>query len=135
MTATVFVKDKERIVQAVLPLIPDTEITTAEYAMKTWWTNIRSTGGLGLTKLGADMFEAAGIEYHEFEMGPSHSMGMLATSLVLNRDMECPYYFYSNNRRRHVKVYDSRIAMLILLCGDINEYLTRVRDNKENDDD
>ena len=136
MTATVFITDKEKIVSAVLPLLPATEIATAEYAMKTWWTNIRSTGGLGLTRHGMDMFDAAGIESHEFEMGHSSSMGNLATSLVLNKYMQCPHYFYSSNKRRYVKVYDSRIAMLILLCGDVHEYLTRLQNNKtENNND
>jgi hypothetical protein len=140
MTATVFVTDKEQIVKAVLPLLPgysafDHE-RTVDYAMKTWWTNIRSTGGLGLSKYGADMFNAAGIESHQFEIGPSGSMSNIATSLVLNREMQCPYYFYSTNRKRYIEVYDSRIAMLILLCGDINEYIARLRDNNtENDND
>lgn len=140
MTATVFVRDKEKIVSVVLPLLPGYSVfeheRTVDYAMKTWWTNIRSTGGLGLTAYGSKMFDAAGIESHQFEMGPSSSMGNLATSLILNQNMLCPYYFYSERKTRIVEVYDSRIAMLILLCGDINEYITRLRDNKtENDND
>jgi hypothetical protein len=79
------------------------------------------------------MFELAELESYEFEMGYASSIGNLAASFVLNKKLKCPHYFYSNNKKRYVKIYDSRIAMLIALCDSVHDYLERLDNSTENE--
>ena len=135
MTMTRFETDKAVIVSAVLKLLPEDENINHKTAMLTWWSNIRNRGGLGLSHTGDQMFQWAELESYEFEIGDTNSLGNLAVAMMLNKKMLCPHYFYSNNRKRYVRVYDSRIAMLITLCDSIDEYLKRLDNITENDDD
>lgn len=130
------ITDKEEIVRKILPLIPETEISNFDYAMKTWWKNIRSTGGLGLTHYGDSIFRLASLEYHDFDLGPASHMGVIGTALQLDKYMLCPYYYHCVNKKKFVRIYDSRLATMIMLKGDIFEYMENVKKRKqENDDD
>ena len=125
-----FVTDKEKIVIAVLPLIPETEIATVDYAMKTWWKNIRNTGGLGLTRFGDQMFMSMGLEHWEFDIGEASMLGNIGAAITLDRRMVCPYYFYSDKKRKRVRLYDSRVAMIVALSGDFTSYLNTLEERK-----
>lgn len=125
-----FVTDKETIVTAILPHVPETEIATLDYAMKTWWKNIRRSGGLGLTRLGDEMFRAGGLEHWDFDMGAASMVGNIGASVTLDKRMPCPYYFYSDKKRRRVRIYDSRVAMLVALHGDFTSYLNTLEERK-----
>lgn len=130
------ITDKEEIVRKILPLIPDTEISDFDYAMKTWWKNIRSSGGMGLTVYGDQMFRAAELEYYDFDLGQASHFGGMGTSLRLDKYMMCPYYFYFSDKRKLVRIYDSRLATMIMLKGNIFEYMENVKKRKqENDND
>ena len=129
------ITDKAEIVRTILPLIPETEISDFDYAMKTWWKNIRSTGGLGLTHYGDSVFRKAELEYHDFDLGFSSHMGNLGTALQLDKYMLCPYYYHFANKKKFVRIYDSRLAMMIILKGDIFEYMKNIKNRRENDND
>ena len=64
-----YVTNKEEITRKILPLIDSTEISDFDYAMKTWWVNIRNTGGLCLTALGDKVFRQAKIECYDLILG------------------------------------------------------------------
>jgi hypothetical protein len=128
-----FVTNKSTIVNTILQLLPEDQTESPETAMKTWWTNIRLTGGLGLTEHGDAMFRLAEIECHDFEIQRNPDIGILFTSLMLNRELECPHFSYYTKYKRYIRIYDSRIAMLIALTGDIYLYLSRVKNRKNND--
>ena len=130
------ITDKTEIVRRIIPLIPETEISDFDYAMKTWWKNIRSTGGLGLTHYGNHIFQTACLEYHDFDLGYASHMGNMATSLQLDKYMLCPYYYHFANKKKLVRIYDGRLATMIMLKGDIFEYMESVKKRKqENDND
>jgi hypothetical protein len=44
-------------------------------------------------------------------------------SISLDKKMTTPYYFSSADRRQKIKIYDSRIAMIIVLHGTFELYL------------
>lgn len=119
-----YITNKEEITRKILPLIDSTEISDFDYAMKTWWVNIRSTGGLFLSSLGDEMFRLAQIEYHDL----TADWGSMAAALKLDRKMPCPYYLYVNNKQKFIRVYDSRVAMLITLHGSIQNFLQNKSD-------
>ena len=116
--------DRSTITKTVLSLIKSeytgTDLKAAE---STWWQNIRSTGGYGLTYAGSKAFDEAEIEYQEFINGPSSHNANLGLSLRLDSKMIVPYYFYSDQKQQKIRVYDSRISLLIALYEDINSYL------------
>jgi hypothetical protein len=116
--------DRTAITKKILSII-NPEYTEADLhqAMVTWWQNIRSTGGFGLTYAGSQAFEKAELEFQEFDNGVSSHMGNSGLSIGLDRKMITPYYFYSNEKRQKIKIYDSRIAMLVTLHESVGAYL------------
>jgi len=121
---------RSEITEKILSILnPDYTADDLHNANVTWWKNIRSTGGYGLTYAGSQAFEKAEIEFQEFDEGPSGYMSMMSMSLTLDTKMVTPYYFYSNEKRRKVKIYDSRIAMLITLYETVNDYINTL-DNR-----
>lgn len=116
--------DRVMITEKVMTIIkPDHTVHDIDNAMITWWQNIRSTGGFGLTYVGSKAFESAEIEYQEFDNGESSHMGNTGLSIGLDRKMTTPYYFYSDQRRQKIKIYDPRIAMLVSLHESVGAYL------------
>jgi hypothetical protein len=127
--------DKAEIVRTLLPLLPETEISDFDYAMKTWWKNIRNTGGLGLTTYGDSIFQKLWLESYEFGLGQNSYFGGIGTALQLDRYMPCPYYLHLNDRKKHLRIYDGRVATMIMLTGDVFEYIDKIKKRQENDND
>ena len=116
--------DRSVITEKVLSILnPEYTVDDLHNANVTWWKNIRSTGGYGLTYAGSQAFEKAEIEFQEFDEGPSSYMSMMSMSLALDAKMVTPYYFYSHEKRRQVKIYDGRVAMIITLYETVGDYL------------
>lgn len=124
--------DRTTITKKILAII-NPEYTEADLhqAMVTWWQNIRSTGGFGLTYAGSQAFEKAELEFQEFDNGASGYISNMAFSLLLDSKMVTPYYFYSDQRLKKVKIYDSRIAMLVTLHDTIGHYLNTVEERNK----
>lgn len=121
--------DRTAITEKVLSIIkPDYTVFDLDTAMVTWWKNIRSSGGYGLTYAGSRAFEKVEIEHQEFDEGPSSYMGMMSLSLSLDAKMMVPYYFYSHDKQRKVKIYDGRISMVITLYESVSDYLKTLDD-------
>jgi hypothetical protein len=121
---TKFVLDKKIITQKVLSVIQDDNYTQSDLEMSLfkWWSNIRSDGGLRLTDEGHRVFNDAGLEnfgYH-FDKWTSSLL------LKFDRYMPCPYHLDIGaiaSEKSHVRIYDSRVAMLIGLHGTIIDYV------------
>lgn len=117
--------DRQMIVEKVLSIL-NSNYTADDLrnANITWWKNIRSTGGYGLTYAGSQAFEKAQIEFQEFDNGHSGYVSNMGLSMQLDRKMVAPYYFYSDKKHQKIRIYDSRVAMMIVLCdSDVNAYL------------
>ena len=99
---------KRRITKAILEQIPNCDIDL-DRAMKTFWLDIRNEGGLRLSDVGEQAFKVADIEN---------------LMLDLSQKLPCPYYIGRKKPSEpYIKIYDSKIAMLINLYGDIYDYL------------
>lgn len=99
-------------------------------AMKMFWLDIRNEGGLRLTDMGDSFFKRADIESFEFpfrlqkitDKEPIYSYQNLMLDLSLK--LPCPYYIGRHKPTEpYLTIYDSKIAMMINLYGDIYEYL------------
>jgi len=128
--------DKAEIVRTLIPFIPEAEISDFDYCMKTWWKNIRSSGGLGLTYYGDCMFQLMELESYTFEIkkneGPISNIGL---AVYLDKYMKCPHYLITKDHKRTLHIYDSRIATMIMLTGSVFEYMQKIKKRQENTDD
>lgn len=120
---------KKKITKAILEQIPDSQIDL-NMAMKTFWLDIRNEGGLRLSDTGEKAFKVADIENFEFpfrlkritDKDAIYSYQNLMLDLSLK--LPCPYFIGRHKPNEpFIKIYDSKIAMMINLYGDIYEYL------------
>ena len=120
---------KRRITKAIIEQLPNSNIDL-EKAMRTFWLDIRNEGGLRLSDAGDRTFIVADIESFEFpfrlkkitDKEPIYSYQNLMLDLSLK--VPCPYYIGRHKPTEpYIRVYDSKIAMMINLYGDIYEYL------------
>lgn len=126
---TEFILDRRTITERVLSEIdPYYTESETQRALNTWWKNIRDSGGLGLTDLGLQAFQNAELESWAFTLTVNdlkNSLGSWAFNLGLDRKMPCPYYVKFNSRslEKTVIVFDSRVASMITLYGNLKDYM------------
>lgn len=127
-----FVSDRRLITERVLALLePDYTTEQLDQCMIRWWKNIRSSGGFGLTVEGDTKFTAAGLESWNFSDGiVQNSFNAMIFGLSLDKKMVVPYYAYFSNKTKYVRVYDSRVAMIMELYGNVGEYLNTLEARK-----
>ena len=126
---------KETITVAVLSQLPDVARITLKDALLTWWMNIRKEGGLRLSAVGDLAFRQAEIEYYEYPFNLVIDVSIHSVMLELNKKIKCPYFLGVNKdtdkkNKPYIRLYDSKVAMMVSLYGNINEYLESVKVRK-----
>jgi hypothetical protein len=128
---------KQYITEAVLAEIPkhlfnDSDLDIEQLIFK-WWLTGRQEG-LRLREEGLAAFLLAEIEYYEYDLlapaGRWHEY-----LLELNKKIKCPYYIDANrkhptselNDKPRIKLFDSKIAMMVGLYGTIPNYLESIK--------
>lgn len=114
---------------------------TAEDLMIKWWKTGRNFG-LRLTDEGRDAFDLAGIEYHDVVYTHreilKRNTGPYGFILEISKKIKCPYYLGARRNsdwhlnglalqqtELYIRLYDSRIAMLVMLHGSLSDYLSK----------
>lgn len=128
---------KHKITEAVLAEIPKShrvyqDLTIEDIAFRWWFTGRQE--GLRLTDEGVTAFQLADIEFYDYEFkaeGKSHHTFMLE----LNKKIKCPYYLGVNKKDKtkpkfYIRLYDSKIAMVLGLYGTLDEYLESIKVKK-----
>lgn len=123
---------KEQVTQTVLEQI-DGSYWTFNEAMKKWWQNPRRDGSLRLTPMGDHEFQQAKIEFSDHviaKMGKNY-YGFV---IELSKKIKCPYYIDVSKSEEGIipflRLYDSRIAMMLSLYGDLDSYLSSIKVKK-----
>lgn len=126
---------KETITQAVFSEIPKQDNIWIEYKidelLPRWWFTGRHEG-LRLTDIGATAFQAAKIEFYDIEFKQQGS-SWYSFLIEVNNKINCPYYLGSGKKLKndkknaYIRLYDSKVAMLINLYGSLEDYLTATR--------
>ena len=111
----------------VQQLDPDSSITE-QIATKTWWHNIRSTGGLRLTDAGYLILNRVlDLEHYKFDITDPKSM----TSdrlLEMDRKIQSPYYImFKQMIPQQIVIFGSSEAVMINLYGDFKRWLDNYR--------
>ena len=124
------------ITEAVLAELPNNQTvdSTADGLMMRIWITGRQDG-LRLTEYGDFIFRMAEIEYYQCDFKIREGMSEHAYLLEINKKIKCPFYLGVNNiegkkKKLYIRLYDSKIAMLIELYGDIVGYLDSVKVKK-----
>jgi hypothetical protein len=122
---------KQKIVNAVLKQLPEQLRIPEDEAMISWWLNIRKDGGLRLSDVGDQVFKMAGIEFFEFPMDPDTHESWVHVMIDLNNKVKCPYHITLISKKLPtIRIYDSKIAMMIGLYGNIFEYLKSIKNKR-----
>jgi hypothetical protein len=103
--------------------------------MSKWWMTMRSlNGGLRLTDMGDLAFRHAHLEYFEHPLQIKIDDGWYNILLELNQKIACPYYIGVNKEKEkvgpYIRLYDSKISMLVTLYGDFFSYLNSIKARK-----
>lgn len=122
------------ITEAVLDQLPnrDKDYTVDDY-IKLWWYTKFSGDGLRLTPAGDQAFRDAEIEYFDTLLKISIAENSWYSFLAeCNKKIKCPYYIGLNKKELgraepYIRFYDSKIAMMVNLYGDIKSYLESVK--------
>lgn len=124
---------KEIITQIVYDSLPDKSayqnLDLEKISFK-WFVTGRTGTGLRLTDEGFKSFSDAGLIYYDFPV--KHTLKGLFVNpnqfaFIMNKHIKCPYYLgvdkTDSKPRVFIRLYDSKIAMMVSLYGNIEEYL------------
>jgi len=124
------------ITEAVLSELPHnhTVDSTADGLMMRIWMSGRQDG-LRLTEYGDFIFRMAEIEYYQSDFKLRQGTSEHAYVMEINKKIKCPFYLGVNKiegkkKQPYIRLYDSKIAMMIELYGDIVSYLDSVKVRK-----
>lgn len=125
---------KEIITQAVIEQITVSK-PTLDDALSQWWSTMRQDNGLRLTDIGDMNFRLAEIEFSDHPILVKLDVSWQQFMLDLSRKIKCPYYLGVNKRDNkkaepYLRLYDSKIAMMLNLYGDIHSYLKSIKVRK-----
>jgi hypothetical protein len=118
------VRDKKKHTETLVgQLDPDWGITVKK-AMRTWWFNIRSTGGMRLTSDGYHVFcKELDLEYYSFSIDDPTEFNQQMI-LDMDRKLQMPYYIHAvKGIPKKIIFFGSKEAMVTNLYGDLKKFL------------
>jgi len=124
-------KSQKRIItEAILAELPHIN-KPIDKVMFEWWMSGNTGDGLRLTPAGDKAFKDAEIEFYQCDIkliGASYYSFMVE----LSKKIKCPYFLgtekIENDRAKpFIRLYDSKIAMMMTLYGDIRSYLDSIK--------
>lgn len=132
---TNFVTDRLVITKKILELAnPLYSPSDLKNVYKTWWRSKSSGYGLRLSHEGMLFFEATQIEHWDVDISKDRNyFSQFRYHLALNKSLNCPFYVYlSENAKNasYVRLYDSRVFVLITLHGSLKQFLDSFNKNK-----
>lgn len=127
---------KQTLTELILKEIPKTNPNyynaDVDSLLSQWWFTGRQDS-LRLTEQGMMAFNDANIEFYDFDFkqeGQSYHNFILD----LNKKIKCPFYIgqkkLDKSKTLYIRVYDSKIAMMLGLYGNLQEYLNSIRITK-----
>lgn len=121
-------RKKREFTQDLIEQLPQEQRIDINLAMRTWWYNLRDSGGYRLTDVGYLIFKQFfKFEHYEHELkdNPIRDLRLL---LNLDRQLRAPYYLI---KRKGLVIgiafFSSKEAVLASLYGDIDKFLTNYR--------
>ena len=116
-------RDKLKLTQALVAELPEQFEESVESASRSWWANIRKTGGMRLSGHGYYIFSRV-LDLAHYGIDIKPTPGNRRVILTLDRKLQSPYYI-EIEKRIPVRVYmfGSREAVAAQLYGDLEKFL------------
>jgi hypothetical protein len=107
-------------------LEPNTDVSKL---YKRYWVTGRSTKNLRLTEEGKNAFDSLDLEFFEFHIDTKTERYNYDV-MNIGKKLRTPFWVGFRTRfykSAYIRIYDSKIAMLITLYGSLNEYLNSIK--------
>ena len=117
-------RDKKKLTQELIALLPDKQRIDIDSAMSAWWINLRKNGGMRLTGPGYHAFvEDLELEHYKYTINDPMLFNQ-HTILNLDRKMQMPYYIHAvKGVPKKIIFFGSQEAVLVQLYGNLNKFL------------
>jgi hypothetical protein len=118
------VRDKKKLTEELINLLPEKDRTGVSSTMHTWWFNIRRNGGMRLTGLGYRAFtENLDLEHYSYTIDNPLLLTQ-QTILKLDRKMQMPYYIHAvKGVPKKIVFFGSKEAVMVNLYGNLQQFL------------
>lgn len=123
---------KETITEAVRQQLPP-DTTPTEKIIAEWWFT-KSGESLRLSAIGDLAFRIAEIEFFDLPLSVTQDQW---NKFIIDcgKKLKCPFFIGVNKNvskkpEPYIRLYDSKIAVLISLYGDIHGYLESIKSRK-----
>lgn len=117
-------RDKQRLTAELVSRLSEDKKISLEQALRTWWFNIRKTGGMRLTTLGHTAFvRDLELEHYEYRIDDPLLFNQ-QTILDLDRKMQMPYFISATKGiPKKIVLFGSKEAVMINLYGNLQQFL------------
>jgi hypothetical protein len=118
------VRDKKKLTEELIALLPNEQQISAESALPAWWFNIRRNGGMRLTGLGYQVFvDDLALEHYSYPIDNPLLFNQ-TTILKLDRKMQMPYYIHAvKGIPKKIVFFGSKEAVMVNLYGNLQQFL------------
>jgi hypothetical protein len=118
------VRDKKRLTQELINLLPGDQPPTTESILPIWWYNLRKNGGMRLTANGyATFVQILDLEHYAYTIDDPVTFNQ-HTVLALDRKLQMPYYIHVvKGVPKKIVFFGSQEAMLANLYGSLSRFL------------
>jgi hypothetical protein len=122
------VRDKKRLTQELINLLPGDQRPTVDSVLPIWWYNLRKNGGMRLTSTGFDTFvKKLELEHYSYPID-NPMLFNHETILDLDRKMQMPYYIHATKGvPKQIVFFGSREAVMVNLYGNLQQFLDNYR--------
>lgn len=126
---------KVTFTEVIVKELPDSYFSgqTLEKIIFKMWVTGRTGRGLRLTEEGMQALHDAEITHYDYNLDIQKVIGqpdkkkVNEFTLQLDKKIRCPFYLgmtqVGKKKQPYVRIYDSKVAMMINLYGSIEEYL------------
>jgi len=118
------IRDKRRLTEELINLLPIEQRPTVDTALPIWWHNLRKTGGLRLTDQGCNLLvNQLDVKYYDFNIDDPTEFTQ-HTILDLDRKMQMPYYIHVvKGIPKKIILFGSQEAVVVHLYGNLQQFL------------
>ena len=118
------VRDKKRLTQELINLLPGDQHPTVDSVLPIWWYNLRKNGGMRLTTTGyTTLVKTLDLEHYEYTIDDPITFNQ-QTILDLDRKLQMPYYIHAvKGVARKIIFFGSREAMMANLYSNLSRFL------------
>ena len=121
-------RDKRKLTEELIALLPEEDCIGLKFAMSAWWFNLRRNGGMRLTSVGysalADMLD---LEHYSYGIDDPHIFDKHLI-LKLDRKMQMPYYIHTvKGIPKKIVFFGGKEAVMVNLYGNLQQFLDNYR--------